>query len=48
MLWAAARRAGRSAILSADMQHGRRLGGVEIVNPFAAGTGGRVAVPLGR
>lgn len=36
MLWAAARQAGCSAILSEDMQHGRRLGGVEFVNPFAA------------
>ncbi len=36
MLWAAARRAGCSAILTEDMQHGRRLGGVEFVNPFSA------------
>ena len=39
MLWAAARRAGCSAILSEDMQHGRRLGGVAVVNPFAAEPG---------
>ena len=36
ILWAAVRRAGCSAMLSEDMQHGRRLGGVEFVNPFAA------------
>ena len=36
MLWAAARRAGCSAILTEDMQHGRRLGGVVFLNPFAA------------
>ncbi|MDD9994112.1 MAG: hypothetical protein OXP75_20125 [Rhodospirillales bacterium] len=35
MLWAAARQGGCSATLSEDMQHGRRLGGVEFVNPFA-------------
>ena len=35
MLWATARQAGCSAIVSEDMQHGRRLGGVEFVNPFA-------------
>ncbi len=36
MLWATARRCGCSAILSEDMQDGRRLSGVEIVNPFSA------------
>lgn len=35
LLWATARQAGCSAIVSEDMQHGRRLGGVEFVNPFA-------------
>ncbi|MDE0386541.1 MAG: PIN domain-containing protein [Defluviicoccus sp.] len=35
MLWATARQAGCSAIVSEDMQHGRRLGGVEFVNPFS-------------
>ena len=35
MLWATARRAGCSVLVSEDMQHGRRLGGVEFVNPFA-------------
>ena len=36
MLWATARQAGCAAVVSEDMQHGRRLGGVEFVNPFAA------------
>ena len=35
MLWATARQAGCSVLVSEDMQHGRRLGGVEFVNPFA-------------
>ena len=35
LLWATARQAGYSALVSEDMQHGRRLGGVEFVNPFA-------------
>ena len=35
MLWATARRAGCSALVSEDLQDGRRLGGVEIVNPFS-------------
>ncbi len=34
MLWATARQSGCSVILSEDMQDGRRLGGVEFVNPF--------------
>lgn len=34
MLWAAARQAGCSAILSEDTQDGRRLGGVEFLNPL--------------
>lgn len=34
MLWATARQAGCAFILSENMQHGRRLGGVELVNPF--------------
>ncbi len=46
MLWSAARRAGCSAILSEDMQHGRRLGGVEFVNPFAADAATRLAAFL--
>ena len=36
MLWATVRQSGCSAIPSEDMQDGRRLGGVEIVNPFTA------------
>lgn len=36
MLWATAHQAGCAVIVSEDMQHGRRLGGVEFVNPFAA------------
>ena len=43
MLWAAARRAGCSAILSEDMQHGQRLGGVVFLNPFAADAATRLA-----
>ena len=35
MMWATARQAGCATILSENMQHGRTLGGVEIVNPFA-------------
>ena len=46
MLWAAVRQAGCSAILSEDMQHGRRLGGVEFVNPFAADAAARLATLL--
>ena len=34
MLWATARQAGCAVILSENMQHGRKVGGVEIVNPF--------------
>lgn len=34
MLRAAARQAGCSAVVSEDMQHGCRLGGVGIVDPF--------------
>ena len=43
MLWATARRIGCSAILSEDMQDGHRLGGVEIINPFAADAAARLA-----
>jgi predicted nucleic acid-binding protein len=43
MLWATARAAGCTALLSEDMQDGRRLGGVEIVNPFAADAGERLS-----
>lgn len=43
MLWATARRVGCAAVLSEDMQHGRRLSGVELINPFAADAGDRLA-----
>ena len=46
MLWATARRAGCSAILSEDMQDGRLLGGVEIINPFVAGAEARFTALL--
>ena len=36
MLWATARQSGCSAILTEDMQDGRRLSGVEFINPFGA------------
>ncbi|MBO6550853.1 MAG: PIN domain-containing protein [Rhizobiales bacterium] len=34
MLWVTAKQAGCAYVLSEDMQHGRRLGGVEVINPF--------------
>jgi predicted nucleic acid-binding protein len=37
MLWATARRAGCTLLLSEDLQDGRTLGGVTIRNPFAPG-----------
>lgn len=43
MLWATARQAGCAAILSEDMQHGRRLSGVEFTNPFAVDAEARLA-----
>ena len=46
MLWAAARQIGCSAILSEDMQDGRRLSGVEFINPFAADAAARLAALL--
>ena len=42
MLWATARRSGCSAILTEDMQDGRRLGGVELINPFTAEAAARL------
>ncbi len=47
MLWAVARRAGCTAILSGEMQDGRRLNGVFIINPFAAGSEERLATLVG-
>ena len=35
MLWATARRAGVSILISEDLQDGRVIEGVRIVNPFA-------------
>ncbi len=35
MLWATAREAGVTVLLSEDFQHGRELGGVRFRNPFA-------------
>ncbi len=46
MLWATARQIGCSSILSDDMQDGRRLSGVEFINPFTAGNASRLAVLL--
>ena len=46
VLWATARQVGCSAILSEDMQDGRRLSGVEIINPFAADAATRLAALL--
>lgn len=43
MLWATARRTGCAAILSEDMQDGRRLSGVTFINPFAADAAARLA-----
>ena len=34
MLWATVRNAGCSVLLTEDMQDGRRLGGLEFMNPF--------------
>ena len=43
MIWATARRSGCSALVSEDMQDGRRLGGVEFINPFAKNGPARLA-----
>ena len=43
LLWATVRQSGCSAIISEDMQDGRRLGGVEIINPFADDSEARLA-----
>ena len=37
------RGSGCSAIIGADMQDGRRLGGVEIINPFVDDSEARLA-----
>lgn len=46
MLWATALQSGCSAILSEDMQDGRRLNGVEFINPFSAEAAIRLATLL--
>lgn len=46
MLWATARQTGCAAIISEDMQDGRRLSGVEFINPFAADAPSRLAALL--
>ena len=43
MLWATARQSGCSAILSENLQDGRRLSGVEIIDPFTAHAASRLA-----
>lgn len=48
LLWATARQAGCAAILSEDMQDGRRLSGVELINPFAADASARLEALLGK
>jgi predicted nucleic acid-binding protein len=34
MQWATARQAGCACLITEDMQHGQRIGGVELLNPF--------------
>jgi len=46
MLWATARQHGCSTLFSEDMQDRRRLGGLEIVNPFAVDNSDRVSALL--
>lgn len=46
MIWATARRNGCSALVSEDMQDGRLLSGVEIINPFATNAEARLARSL--
>ncbi len=46
MIWATARRNACSAVISEDMQDGRRLGGVEFINPFGADATARLAAFL--
>ena len=42
MLWATARQSGCAALLSEDMHDGRRLGGVDLINPFAPDAADRI------
>lgn len=46
MLWATVRQTGCAAILTEDLQDGRRLGGVEFINPFAPDAAARLATLL--
>ena len=46
MLWATARQAGCAAILSEDMQHGRRLSGVTFLDPFSQDGAARLSAFL--
>jgi predicted nucleic acid-binding protein len=48
MIWAAARQAGCRLLLSEDLQHGRELGGVAFVNPFAEPTARLLSDALGQ
>lgn len=41
-LWATVRQSGSSAILTEDLQDGRRLGGVEFINPFTTEAAARL------
>ena len=45
-LWATAQQSGCSVILTEDMQDGRRLGGVEFINPFTTEAAARFEPPL--
>ena len=45
-LWATARQSGCSAILTEDMQDGRRLGGVEFINSVTTEAAARLEPPL--
>lgn len=46
MVWTTVRRDGCSALASEDMQDGRRLGGVEVINPFGTDGTARLATLL--
>lgn len=48
MLWAAAREAGVTLLLSEDLQDGRELSGVKLRNPFAEGWEWDAAPPRAR
>lgn len=46
MIWATVRRNDCSILITEDMQDGRRLGGVEFLNPFAPDATDRLATLL--